>query len=466
MKRARVLAAVIALLLMAAVIGAQVGTGNRSRDQTVAASSPVTAPPPGASLAELLESPPEVPADEVPVTTTAVASATTSMVTVPPLPTTAVPTAIPTTAPRAPVRSAGELVSVATDGAPGNGESGTPTASGDGRLIAFVSTATNLVPDDANGVADIFVRDLVTGTTVRVLGLEGAPLDGASGWPSISGDGRMLAFVSSATNVVAGDTNGFADLFLVDLSTGGATRLHESRDDSLAMAVLAADGSAYAFATRLGVHAGSVGQHASLLAAGGEWPALSADGRVVAFTTAMRGVAPGDDVSNQDVYVHDRSSGRTTLVSGGADGSHPNAGSFSGPRSLAADGQVVTFVSVARLTPDDSNDTADVYVRNLASGVTHLVPEAGRGAGGNATYRPAMAPDGGVVVYSRPERDPSALRWELGSGRITSVVGARGAPKAPMNGLALVGRSVAFSTPEGEVLGQPRWDRYQVVLLR
>jgi Tol biopolymer transport system component len=98
--------------------------------------------------------------------------------------------------------------------------------SGDGRFIAFTSNATTLVPDDRNGKSDVFVHDRTTNETERVTvsssGVEG---DGSSFYPSISADGRYVAFTSSATNLVAGDTNGTWDVFVRDRETGATTRV-------------------------------------------------------------------------------------------------------------------------------------------------------------------------------------------------------------------------------------------------
>jgi hypothetical protein len=116
-----------------------------------------------------------------------------------------------------------ELVSVTWDGASndaplGVGPYGRPAVSDDGRFVAFNHGATNIVPDDTNGVNDVFVRDRVLGTTERVsVGVSGAEANGPSIFPSISSDGRFVAFESDATNLVAGDTNGVADVFVRDV---------------------------------------------------------------------------------------------------------------------------------------------------------------------------------------------------------------------------------------------------------
>jgi murein DD-endopeptidase MepM/ murein hydrolase activator NlpD len=113
------------------------------------------------------------------------------------------------------------LASVNSDGAPGNGPSYSPSISADGRFVAFISEATNMVASDTNGVDDVFVRDIRANTTEIVSRTwNGALANGACRQPSISGDGRYIAYESDASNLVLNDTNGFADVFVYDRTTG------------------------------------------------------------------------------------------------------------------------------------------------------------------------------------------------------------------------------------------------------
>jgi len=113
-------------------------------------------------------------------------------------------------------------VSVDSGGGEADGDSNSPSISGDGRYVAFDSDATDLVGSDNNGKFDIFVHDLQTGTTIRVsVDSGGGEANGDSNSPSISGDGRYVAFESSAPDLVAGDTNGKVDIFVHDRDADG-----------------------------------------------------------------------------------------------------------------------------------------------------------------------------------------------------------------------------------------------------
>lgn len=163
-------------------------------------------------------------------------------------------------------------VSVGPSGRQANAASALPAISADGRFVAFVSAATNLVPGDTNREWDVFVHDLKTRTTRRVsVGRDGRQGNGGSLGPSISADGRYVAFYSLATNLVPADTNGLSDLFVHDRKTGTNRRL------------AVAPGSE------------SVGPGSS--------PSISADARSVAFESDATSLVPGDTNGFRDVFV-------------------------------------------------------------------------------------------------------------------------------------------------------------------
>src|SRR5437773_638062 len=238
-----------------------------------------------------------------------------------------------------------ERVSVAAGGAQGDGSSGLvtfafpPALSADGRFVAFVSFATNLVASDTNGATDVFVHDRQTGTTERVsVASDGTEGNAASAGATLSADGRFVAFHSAATNLVAGDTNGTNDVFVHDRQTGITERVSVASD-------------------------GTQGNKAS------SYPALSADGRFVAFDSDATNLVAGDTNGTTDVFVHDRQTGTTERVSGASDGTQGNDAS-AGP-ALSADGRLVAFHSSAtNLVAGDANRAYDVFVHDRAVSTT------------------------------------------------------------------------------------------------
>ncbi|MEW6743266.1 MAG: calcium-binding protein [Planctomycetota bacterium] len=264
-------------------------------------------------------------------------------------------------------------VSVSSDGRQPNGRSGDPCVSLDGRYVAFDSYATNLVSDDRNGACDVFVHDRLTGETTRVSvdswGGEGNYL---SGRPSISGDGRYVAFKSLATNLVRDDMNGWTDVFVHDRVTGETTRVSVSSDGT--------EGdreSGHPFA-----------------------PWISADGRYVAFPSDATNLVACDRNGYTDVFVHDRHAKETTRVSVSSSGAEANQASWY--PALSSDGRYVAFLSGAsNLVPGDANDLLDVFAHDRATGETTRVSVSSTGAEGDFDSRdPAISGDGRYVAFT------------------------------------------------------------------
>ena len=263
-------------------------------------------------------------------------------------------------------------VSVDSSGVEANDASFEPSMSDDGRFVAFASAANNLVAGDANGSRDVFVHDRQTGATT----LASVPLAGGFGnsdsfSPTISADGRFVAFLSTASNLVPGDANGRIDVFVRDRQTGATARVSVSS-------------------------AGAEGDADCVFA-----PAIRADGRFVAFTTAATNLVPGDTNGVTDVFVHDRASGQTRRVSVSSAGAQGNAASGRGP-SLSDDGRVVAFTSSAtNLVAGDGNGVEDAFVRDLQTGVTARVSLASGGGEGNGpSGDPSISADGRFVAFS------------------------------------------------------------------
>lgn len=285
-----------------------------------------------------------------------------------------------------PVAAAGPAgtvrVSISSAGVEADGESWWPSISRDGRFVAFRSLASNLLGPgvDTNGKGDIFVRNLDKGGTVRVsVSSSGAQSNGHSKRPSISADGRYVAFQSMAWNLVPGDTNQREDIFVHDLWTETTTRVSVTS-------------------------AGAQSNHYSFL------PDISEDGRFVAFGSWATNLVPGDTNGDavieqgSDVFVHDRKSKTTTRVSLTNTGGQAWGGASGGP-SISADGRYVVFLSSATnlLGPGgDTNSASDVFVRDLQAATTKRVSvgSGGTQANDHSFNDPdAISADGRYVVF-------------------------------------------------------------------
>lgn len=223
-------------------------------------------------------------------------------------------------------------ISVNSAGVEGNGPSQDASISADGRLVTFRSDASNLVGGDSNGLSDAFVRDRETGRTRRIsLSSAGAQADGDSDDPMISADGRVIAFYSTASNLVPGDANGVADIFVRILAT------RTTRIVSVSSAEVKGDAESWD-------------------------PAVSATGRYVTFGSLASNLVAIDTNAEHDVFVRDRKLGRTRIVSRTAGGSESNGLSYSA--SISDDGRFVVFSSSAtNLISSDSNGVDDVFIR-------------------------------------------------------------------------------------------------------
>ena len=260
-------------------------------------------------------------------------------------------------------------VSVATGGAQVNGVSSYPRISGDGRFVTFQSGATDMVSGDTNAFIDVFVHDRQTTTTTRVsVATGGAQANGASFSPAISADGRFIAFHSSATNLVAGDTNNTFDVFVHDRQTGATTR---------------------ASVSSAGVQGGASSSFAS----------LSGDGHYVVFHSAAVNLITGDTNASVDVFLHDNQTGATTRVSLGAAAAQSNGISVN--PSISSNGLAVAFHSNAtNLVPNDTNALEDVFVRDLAAGTTTRASVDSTGVESDGTSRyAALSADGRFVAF-------------------------------------------------------------------
>jgi Tol biopolymer transport system component len=262
--------------------------------------------------------------------------------------------------------------SVSSQGIEGNGDSNYPSISADGRYVAFNSGADNLVPADRNGRIDIFVRDRQTGVTRRVnLGPHGQQGNGDSQWPKISGDGRFVAFWSQATNLVERDHNGVPDVFVAEVATANVTRV------SVSSLGEEADGESDAFDFGAGI---------------------SFDGRYVVFESEAGNLVPGDANAVSDVFLRDLALRATEPISVSADGAFGD-----GPSrypSISDDGRYVTFMSfAANLVVPDINGGTDVFIKDRLSGALRIVSVDSSGAQGRCGYQGALSGDARSISY-------------------------------------------------------------------
>ena len=320
-----------------------------------------------------------------------------------------------------------ERVSLDGAGVEGNAFSGYPAISADGRFVSFSSDATNLVSGDTNLAPDIFVHDRQTGSTERMsVDGAGSQANGSSYEPAIGADGRFVAFSSMASNLVAGDTNGTRDVFVHDRQTGATERVNVDSAGSEANAAaffpaISGDGRFVAFSSDAGNLAPGDTNPASDVfvrdrqtgtterasvnsavdgAVGASYaPAVSSDGRFVAFTSAASNLVPADANGTTDIFVRDRQAGTTERASLNSAGSEGNGASDES--AVSSDGRFVTFRSLSsNLVAGDTNSVDDVFLHDRQTGTTGRMSVDSAGAQGNATSRvPAVSGDGRFVAF-------------------------------------------------------------------
>jgi Tol biopolymer transport system component len=265
-------------------------------------------------------------------------------------------------------------VSVSDSGGQGTESSQDPAISTDGRYVAFSSSASTLVPGDTNASSDVFVRDLRRGVTTRIsVSSTGAQAEGSSSEAAISANGRFVAFLSTASNLAPGDSNGNYDVLVRD-RWNGTTSL-------VTLSSSGAHGDSYSFGT----------------------PAISRDGRFVAFTSYATNLVPGDTNEEPDIFLRDRQTTRTIRVNVSDTGAQANRGSIA--PAISANGRYITFASSAsNLVPGDTNDGGDVFVRDLIIGDTRLASVSSTGVQGNGytALHPDISADGRFVAYTSP----------------------------------------------------------------
>lgn len=263
------------------------------------------------------------------------------------------------------------LVSDQAGGGPSNGPATEVDVSGDGRYVAFVSEATNLLPTDANGAAsDVFVADTQTGslTLASRRGATGNQGDGASWNVSITGDGTKVAFTSYAKNLVGGDTNNQPDAFVRDLAASSISRVSTNSN-------------------------GKQVKSATLKAS------ISANGSTVAFQNSASTLVSGDTNGSRDVFVKVLGTGKTLRVSLANSGAQANGDSSL--YDLSSNGKIVVFTSDAtNLVANDDNGYTDTFLRDRTAESTIRASRRGTTEANGASYGAAVSPDGAYVAFT------------------------------------------------------------------
>jgi Tol biopolymer transport system component len=375
------------------------------------------------------------------------------------------------------------MVSIPFSGTQGDGVSGAllssqnfvaSAVSADGRYVAFVSSADNLVPGDTNGQPDVFVRDMQTGTITLVsVATDGTQADNLSTAPSISADGRYVAFVSAADNLYPGSVSNRDGIYVHDMQGGTTARIDVASDGTPAnlgslypsldgdgrfvafessasnLISSAASGGIFVFNRMTGImRLASVASDGTPGNGGSLTPRISDDGRYIAFVSSSTNLVPGDTNGATDAFVHDFESQQTTRVNVANDGTQDDCEVFGlNGISISADGRYVQFVScgttlvqglnpggltvayvhdmnTGRTSPLSVEATGDpfgavsvgtasadgrfvtfggpnIYLEDQTTGSVTLIDVASDGSSGNGTSgTPSISADGGTIVFS------------------------------------------------------------------
>ncbi len=281
------------------------------------------------------------------------------------------------------VRATGafELISKSAAGVAGNGSSAAVTLSSDGRYVCFQSDASNLVRGDNNQLTDIFVFDRQTQTMVRISnGMAGEEPNSANRRPSISEDGRFVAFDSSATNLTTTPTNNFNQAYLYDRDADADGVFDEPGETSLQLVSMSTSGQV-------------ANNHVF-------WPFVSPNGDRVAFNTNANNLVTGDTNGANDIFIRHIATNTTTRESVGPGGAQaPNSSWF--PMHFSADGRYMTFHSASQgLVSETHNGFTHIFRRDLQLGVNVIVSRTDEGVLADQSNEYAdVSADGSFVAF-------------------------------------------------------------------
>lgn len=328
-----------------------------------------------------------------------------------------------------------QRVSLSRIGVQGDSDSFRPSISANGQLVVFLSTAENLVEGDSNGLQDVFLFDRRANRILRITaGFDGSEPDGPSSDAKISSDGRYVAFVSEASNLIPGDNNGYADVFLYEVESGEIRLVSVAED-------------------------GVQGDDRSLQ------PSISGDGRFVAFVSLADNLHEGDSNGVSDVYLFDRDKEQLEPISVDDDGAQANH--HSKHAAVSGDGRYVAYQSMAtNLVDVDGDQMWDIYVRDRQKGHTELISRNLEGRAGSLdSQRPSLSADGRYVVFESWAddlvvddhnyfSDVFVMDRQTGEIELASVA-TDGQQADDVNGGAVIsadGRYVTFSSMAGNLV--------------
>ncbi|HUS85549.1 MAG TPA: hypothetical protein VMX56_10415, partial [Anaerolineales bacterium] len=262
-----------------------------------------------------------------------------------------------------------ERVSHPASGGQANAPSSQPVISGDGRFVAFVSAATNLAADATTGLEEIYLFDRADGSLLWVSApLVGSVNDGVSGEPAISADGNWVAFSSSSTQLVSDDTLGRRDIFLWNRASRALQRVSVTQAGDEAL------NSSYA-------------------------PALNADGRYIVFRSHAANLVAGDTNNMADIFLRDRLDGALQRVNLTTTGEQALYGASDEP-AISADGRFIAFRSNAtNLVADDLNSSPDIFVRDLQGTTTRASVDSYTIESNGSSYSPVISADGAAIAF-------------------------------------------------------------------
>jgi len=222
--------------------------------------------------------------------------------------------------------------------------------------------ASNLVSGDTNNTGDVFIYDRNLDSLQRVTNASGVQANGNLAAPNISSDGRFVVFVSSASNLVAGDTNSYNDIFVYDREANSVERVSVS----------------------------SAGAQSNNISQNG---APSSDGRFIVFKSTATNLVSGDTNAYSDIFLHDRVTHTTEKISMSSTGAGTNQDSFE--PDISADGRFVVFQSRAsNLVSGDTNNTGDIFVYDRTTQITERISISNTGVQGNqSSITPGISTD-------------------------------------------------------------------------